>query len=152
MSDVKQFQNEHRFLSNFAYVDVVFEGVTYRSVEAAYQAAKTLDPELRKPFMYAMSYQAKRMGKLLDVRPDWDDVKESIMCDLLRQKFYNNPYHKNGLLATGDGYLEEGNVWGDRYWGVDLQTGEGENRLGKILMEIRSELETIKFNEQGYVK
>ena len=41
------------------------------------------------------------------------------------------------LLATGDAVLQQGNTWGDRYWGKDLRTGEGENHLGRLLMERR---------------
>lgn len=149
MSTVKQFKNEYRFLSNFAYVDVEFEGVIYRSVESAYQAAKTLNVVDREPFKYALSYQSKRMGAKLDIRKDWKAVKDEIMYNLVRQKFFNNPYYTKALLATEDLYLEEGNVWGDTYWGINLETGEGENRLGKILMNVRSELETIKLKEQG---
>ena len=41
------------------------------------------------------------------------------------------------LLDTGNAELQEGNNWGDRYWGVDLKTGYGENRLGRIIMKVR---------------
>lgn len=40
------------------------------------------------------------------------------------------------LMATGNKYLEERNWWGDLYWGRDKE-GNGENMLGKLLMEIR---------------
>ena len=56
----------------------------------------------------------------------------------VRYKFAHHPELKEKLLATGDAYLEEGNTWGDRIWGV--YQGQGENRLGKILMKIRKEL------------
>jgi len=61
------------------------------------------------------------------------------MEKLVRIKF-QNPEMREKLLATGDVEIEEGNTWGDTFWGVDLETGEGENRMGKILMKIRSEL------------
>lgn len=44
------------------------------------------------------------------------------------------------LIATGDAILREGNHWGDRFWGVDARTGEGENHLGRLLMELRAEI------------
>lgn len=58
------------------------------------------------------------------------------MLSLVRGKF-QWPNLQEKLLATGDAYLEEGNTWGDRIWGtVD---GQGENRLGQILMQVREE-------------
>ncbi|MFI4989146.1 MAG: TauD/TfdA family dioxygenase, partial [Alphaproteobacteria bacterium] len=55
---------------------------------------------------------------------------------------------KAKLLATGSGLIEEGNSWGDLYWGIALEdkphlgikAGQGQNRLGKILMQVRGEL------------
>ena len=60
------------------------------------------------------------------------------MYEIVLAKFTQNPDLKEKLLATGDESLEEGNTWGDTIWGtVD---GVGENRLGKILMRVRDEL------------
>jgi predicted NAD-dependent protein-ADP-ribosyltransferase YbiA (DUF1768 family) len=61
------------------------------------------------------------------------------MEDLVRQKF-SNPALATRLLKTGEAVLEEGNTWGDRFWGVDARTGEGENHLGLILMRVRKDL------------
>jgi predicted NAD-dependent protein-ADP-ribosyltransferase YbiA (DUF1768 family) len=33
-------------------------------------------------------------------------------------------------------------TWGDKFWGVDLETGEGENNLGILLMELREMLKS----------
>jgi len=59
------------------------------------------------------------------------------MAEGLRQKF-SDPDLRNRLLATGDAELVEGTTWGDVTWGIDLNTGEGENHLGKLLMELRT--------------
>ena len=77
------------------------------------------------------------MGRHLPLRPDWEDVKLSVMEGLLRQKFREEPF-KSQLKATGDAQLVEGNYWGDVYWGVCR--GQGENHLGKLLMKIRGEI------------
>ena len=55
-------------------------------------------------------------------------------------KFTQNVELKELLLETGDSELIEGNTWGDREWGVDLKTNEGQNKLGKILMKVRESL------------
>ena len=79
---------------------------------------------------------AKRMGRKIAIRNDWEAVKEKVMLSVVRAKF-EDAYLRRLLTATGTAALIEGNEWGDRFWGVCR--GEGENRLGKILMKVRSE-------------
>lgn len=136
-NQIKGFQNEYRWLSNFVYVKIHFEGLDYASVEHAYAAAKTLDPKKRVLIsMAANAAEAKRMGRKLH-RDDWDDVRESHMMEFLIQKF-TTPKFMKLLLDTGDAYIEETNHWGDTFWGVC--NGVGENRLGKMIMQIRQDL------------
>jgi N-glycosidase YbiA len=130
---------KHRFLSNFWAARVEFEGVVYPSVEHAYQAAKTIDSEARKPFAASglLAKDAKRLGKTLVVRRSWEKAKVCVMLALLRQKFAAEPL-KTMLLATGDEQIVEANTWGDVFWGQC--NGVGENTLGKLLMRVRAEL------------
>ena len=138
LDKVEGFFEHFRFLSNFMYVDVTLDGLAYMSTEHAYQAAKTLVPEEREKIRAAKSSgAAKKFGKSVTKRDDWDEVKESIMLDLLRQKFAQDPYRQL-LLATGEALLEETNFWGDTYWGVCKDIGQ--NRLGVLLMQVRNEL------------
>jgi len=132
---IDSFSVEHRFLSNFWPAKVKLDGIEYQTVEHAYQAAKTLDPFLRKPFESIEPGRAKRLGKRLKMRPDWKQVKIPIMKDLLLQKFAD-PELKQLLLSTGDELLIEGNTWGDTFWGICRS--EGSNYLGQILMGIRA--------------
>jgi len=145
------FFGEYRWLSNFWYAEVTLDGETYSSTEHAYQAAKTLDETLRRQFRFKIRYEgiepsettptcgeAKKMGSKLELRSDWEDIKVSVMTDLVRQKFTNNFDLKQKLLDTGDLYLEETNHWGDVFWGVCK--GKGQNVLGNLLMQIRTEL------------
>ena len=144
---IKEFQGEYRWLSNFWSsvehpVIVEYEGKTYETVEKAYQAAKTENLELRDQISRLDSPgKAKRFyrDRKGDIRSDWNDINVEIMEDLTRQKF-SEDYYKRKLLATGDEEIQEGNYWGDSHWGVDLKTGRGENRLGKIIMKVREEL------------
>lgn len=62
------------------------------------------------------------------------------MESIVRAKFSQHPDLAEKLVSTGDMHLEEGNWWGDVFWGVDKKTGEGENHLGIILMRLRDEL------------
>ena len=89
-------------------------------------------------FSQASPSEAKAAGRKIDLRSDWEEVKDKVMYEIVLAKFTQNPDLKKKLLATGDEHLEEGNTWGDTIWGtVD---GVGENRLGKILMRVRDEL------------
>ena len=135
---IAEFQGEYRFLSNFWPAEVVYEGITYPTAEHAYQAAKTLDIEQRKKISALPTpAEAKTAGRALKLRDDWETAKFTVMEDVVRYKFTHHAELRAKLLATGDLLLEEGNTWGDRVWGV--YQGQGENRLGKILMKIRQD-------------
>lgn len=138
---IKQFQNEYRWLSNFAPVEVELEGVTYPSVEHAYMSAKS-DSKEWKEFCANTANTAgtvKKASRNITLVENWDSIKLDVMKALLQQKFSKNPY-KNLLRQTGDVHIQEGNSWNDKFWGVCLKTNTGENHLGKIIMDIRSSL------------
>ncbi|MEK6642755.1 MAG: NADAR family protein [Planctomycetota bacterium] len=136
---IAEFQGQYRFLSNFWPAEVVHEGITYPSAEHAYQAAKTLDmAERRRIASIPDPGDAKREGRKLTLRPDWETAKFRAMEECVRDKFTRHSDLARKLLDTGEAELIEGNTWGDRVWGV--YQGQGENRLGKILMKVRGEL------------
>jgi ribA/ribD-fused uncharacterized protein len=173
---IDQFHYEYDWASNFYPVTVTMDGVAYASVEHAYQAAKTLDIEKRWIFTLEVNprlhaAQAKKLGRKLELRPDWDTgAKDAIMRDLVMQKFAIADVLKKKLLDTGDAYLEEGNWWHDTYWGVchgkmdgrtckhinehlvidenaevvtDAHLHIGQNKLGLLLMDIRQTLKSL---------
>lgn len=135
---IDSFFANYRFLSNFEPCTVVYDGMTYKCSEAAYQAAKTTDVSLRIAFTTMNGSKAKYAGQKLPIRADWNDVKVDVMYEIVKDKFSRNPELKAKLLSTGTLQLIEGNYWGDKFWGVC--NGEGENHLGKILMRVRREL------------
>ena len=134
---INSFSGDHRFLSNFYPVEVVLDGVTYPTVENAYQAAKTLNLEKRKEFIGVTPGFAKRLGQRLELRPDWSGVKLNIMKQLNEQK-YMRPDLRKKLCDTYPQVLIEGNTWGDTFWGVC--EGKGSNHLGQILMAVRLQI------------
>jgi len=138
---IKEFKYEYRWLSNFVPCNIELDGQMYKSVEHAYQSAKSEDDLNWKEFcvLETSSAEVKRQAKLIILRKDWDIVKENIMMDCLRQKFSQEPY-KQLLLDTKNEQIQEGNWWGDDYWGVSLKTGQGQNKLGKMIMKIRQEI------------
>lgn len=148
------FRNkQYGFLSNFQNFDtpmkkvIEIEGIKhniyFRSSEAFYMAMKTTDPTIRLEIANAKNgAEAKQLGKTVILREDWEDIKEYVMLYALRYKFsLANPSLREKLIATKDSYLQEGNWWNDKYWGVCLKTGEGKNRLGYLLMQVRREIQ-----------
>jgi ribA/ribD-fused uncharacterized protein len=147
--EINRFAGPWAFLSNFYACPVNYEMVVYPSVEHAYQAAKTLDLELRKKLTEptVTAGQAKRYGARLtkrgQQRVDWFEVNLAIMKELLVQKF-SRSILKRKLLSTFGAQLVEGNDWCDNFFGVcsciPCQEAkiEGQNQLGKLLMEVRT--------------
>jgi ribA/ribD-fused uncharacterized protein len=135
---IRSFEAEpHRFLSNFWPAKIVLDGEAYPTVEHAYQAAKSFDPESRELIRGLLKPAwAKRAGRRLKARSDWDVAKVDVMRTLLEQKFAPGSDLAANLDHTGDALLEEGNYWGDVFWGVC--DGVGKNTLGLLLMEIRA--------------
>jgi ribA/ribD-fused uncharacterized protein len=136
--NITEFSGDYRWLSNFWPTPIIMDGVKYRSVECAYQAAKSTDPNYRQKFVNIKSGDAKRLGKEATCRSDWVIVKVSIMHKLVTQKFNTNDTLRQHLLDTNDVDIIEGNTWGDTFWGVC--DGKGDNKLGKIIMSVRDVL------------
>lgn len=135
---IDSFRGEYYFLSNFFSAPVTYNGLTFLNNEAAFQAQKCISPSDRKKFETLDPSSAKRMGRHVALRNDWESVKINIMRDIVYAKFTQNPDLAEKLLATGGEILVEGNTWGDRIWGkVD---GVGRNLLGEILMETREKI------------
>lgn len=132
---IDRFDGQYRFLSNFYEAPLMFRGLVFENAEAAFHSQKC--PRRAKEFQGLTASQAKRLGRQVEMRPDWDKVRDQVMYEVVFEKFSQNLEIRELLKATGEAELIEGNTWNDRYWGVC--NGIGQNRLGKILMRIRSE-------------
>jgi ribA/ribD-fused uncharacterized protein len=146
------------FLSNYFDAPVTIDGETWRSVEYYYQAQKSHDPAYRDAIRAATSSDhAKGIGsdptrsrksrkrswfngRLELLRADWHEVKLAIMERAVRAKFSQNPDLRALLLATGSAEIVEDSTH-DPLWGLG-RNGQGENRLGRLLMQVREELRT----------
>lgn len=139
---ITEFKGDHNWLSNFVDVSIKLEGIGYRSVEHAYMSAKSDNPEWKRicanPIFNAV--EIKKAGRKVDLVPDWEERKMEVMRNCLWQKFNTEPF-RSLLISTGNTEIQEGNWWNDKFWGVCLKTGKGENNLGKMIMQIRSNLE-----------
>ncbi len=141
---IEQFKEEYRFLSNFWFFEkpMLYDEMYFKTSEHFYMAMKTLDKSLRQQVADTQNGgSAKELGRKLELREDWEQIKFDVMLYALRYKFSKyNPTLRKQLLDTGAQYLQEGNWWNDKTWGVCLKTGEGENNLGKLLMQVRDEI------------
>jgi hypothetical protein len=126
------------YLNNFCKAKMKVFGKIWETVEHAYQSQKTLIPgEVLKIWAAKTPREARNIGQLVQMRPDWDDIKDDVMYDCVWAKFSQNSDLKQQLLDTGDQELEDSKI--DPYWGCGAD-GKDHNILGNILMEVRKEL------------
>ncbi|MDR0901252.1 MAG: esterase-like activity of phytase family protein [Opitutaceae bacterium] len=132
------FAGEYRWLSNYFPCPVTYEGRAYGSTEAAYHASKFPESE-RDEFTKLDPDASKKLSrkKPFDTAA-WNARKVRVMREITWAKYTQHPELAAKLLATGERELEETNWWGDRFWGV--AQGEGQNMLGRILMDARDRL------------
>ena len=157
---IDKFDGRWRFLSNFYPVKITHKGIVFPSVEHYYVSMKIDGPQHinvngklillgvndAREFVASITTpgQVKRLGRTLDIRKDWDEVKFDIMLWGVRQKFKDQEL-QGMLLSTKEEELIEGTTWHDQYWGVctcPKHRGEGLNNLGKILMLVRDEVKS----------
>ena len=135
------FDGAERWLSNFVGCSIDYQGRNFPSVEHAYQSMKQDSETWRQKCAdYTITSAAiKKMAQEIDKRPDWNRIKLSVMRECVKLKFLQEPF-RTRLIETGNMEIIEGNWWHDTFWGVDKDTMEGSNNLGKLIMEVRSSL------------
>jgi len=134
---ITRFKGEYDYLSNRYPCRIVWEGLEYRSAEAAFQASKCKDEKERKVFAGCSMDKAVLKGKDLTPYPGWEEAQISIMESILQAKFGQNPTLMLKLAETGNHVLLNGNNKQETFWGIDLYSWIGENHLGRIIMNIR---------------
>ena len=146
MADIHIFGYESK--PNFEFANAALHGFTEEGVEwltvehyvHAHQFLGEKHAELREKIR-----KAPRPRKVVllaqanarHVRPDWHEVRDEIMLRALRLKFAD-PDLARKLLNTGNIALAFDDNR-EKYWSIGLR-GEGQNRLGNLLMQVRDEL------------
>jgi len=136
---IDQFDGEYRFLSNFYPCKINVFGLSFDNAEAAFQSQKCV--YRASEFEHLSASLAKRLGRTVDLRSDWESRKDLIMVQCVFAKFAQHKTLLKLLLNTNHAPLIEGNNWGDYYWGSC--NGVGENKLGKILVATREYFRTV---------
>jgi N-glycosidase YbiA len=117
------------------------EPTAYATVEHYFQACKATDAVAHDRVRTAPTpKEAKRRGRAVALRHDWEDVKRDVMLTALRAKF-QDPALRELLLATGTRTIGEDSPY-DHEWGIRDRRGGygGQNLLGQALMRVRAEL------------
>ena len=143
MDDTIRFISDritYGWMSNFEHAPFTFNGYEWPTVEHAFQAAKNfyMDPACTEIREAKTPGEAKRLGRNVALRPDWEEVKVPFMASIVLAKFCSNPELALRLSDTGDAPIEEDAKW-DKFWGTGKvgPGGTGENNMGKILMSTR---------------
>ncbi|OWT32779.1 swarming motility protein YbiA [Methanobrevibacter sp. 87.7] len=137
-NEINEFIGKYHFLSNFYECNVEYGGIIYNNSEAAFQAQKASDDEIKIIFSNLTPSLAKKLGRNIRLRHDWREIRDDVMYEVCMAKFKQNDDLRKLLIDTGDAVLIEGNTWRDGYWGV--YKGKGKNKLGLTLMKVRREL------------
>lgn len=147
---INSFSGDFDFLSNFYPCSIEYDGLLYPSVEHFYVPMKSNSEqnidnitysniEFRKLIIFKTASSAKRLGRKISIRNDWDNIKDNIMYFALKEKFKDKSLLEK-LKITEEYELIEGNYWHDNYWGscyCERCCFNGKNKLGKMLMSIR---------------
>ena len=138
-----EYSDYDKYFSNFAPSLITYDGDEYPTVEHAYQAQKaTLDIVKKLIGEQSTPGRAKRMGRTINKRIDWAEIKYDVMVGCLREKFKIEEYREI-LLGTGDEEIvEDASEWDDQTWGRG-KYGNGKNLLGKALMQVREEINGV---------
>ena len=147
IGDITYFRREFKFLCNFYKTECIYDDIKFDYTENAYQTAKIKNKEDRLKYQHSLPYNCKKIGNKIKIDIDeWNKNKVEIMSKCIKSKFDLNNLIMIKLLMTYGIELIEGNTWNDKFWGkekldkkiIDGKLGEGENMMGKILMNYRN--------------
>lgn len=143
------FTGKWRLLDNFAAIPTLYNGITYKTSEHAFAAAKAATKQWHDRIANAPDPNvAKMLGRRCKIRDDWDEIKFQVMYEIVRSKMRHSAPARALLRHTGVRRIYEGNSWHDQVWGVTNHqnlyqpgfTATGQNGLGEILMMVRREI------------
>ena len=138
---ITSFKDDYEFLSNFYPCKITIAGYTFPSVENAYQAMKCANPNDYAQFVNIGPAEAKKLGRKVQLRSDWEQIKYNVMRQLLDLKFQDKVLLKM-LQDTAPESIIEGNYWHDNYWGMckcdKCKDKIKYNHLGELLQRKRN--------------
>lgn len=143
---IAYYEDEYYMLSNFSSHAIEYLGVLYMTPEHAYQAAKFNDQEVKDKVRNARSsFRCKAVARQYEKEfqvSNWNDIRISVMEDILRAKVSQHEDVKEALLKTGNAQIVE-NSPVDYFWGCGADN-TGQNEVGKAWVRVREELKSKK--------
>lgn len=124
------FRNEYFYLSNMYPAPCKDSlGYTYKCAEAFFQACKCKDTKDRAQFTNLNGYEAKKLGRRIEIVDNWNEVRDGFMLLALFAKFTQNMELGNKLVSLVQSGLEikEDNTW---------NKGKSKNKLGELLTKV----------------
>lgn len=142
--NMKSVDTSVRFLSNMYPSPIVvnFNGqeLLFPTAEHYYQAFKCQNfADVERILSNPNPYDARTTGRARTTQlvQSWNDKKLDAMRQAVFLKFLQNKDLQEQLLATGGTFLVHESPW-DKFWGMCPNSFQGQNRLGHMLMAIRS--------------
>lgn len=141
------FSDAAGVLCNWSAHGVTIWGQYFQTVEHAYHYCKFQDvssvtaeqiKQAASPYIAMKIAQKNKSYR----RSDWENIKVATMREITRAKYRQHDDARQILLDTGDRLLVENSPW-DYFWGCGAD-GNGQNIMGKILMEVRQELRSFE--------
>ncbi|EFM09169.1 conserved hypothetical protein [Paenibacillus curdlanolyticus YK9] len=142
MTQIKFYETNKPYgcFSNFSKHPIELNNKRWATVEHYFQAMKfentSFEEEirlLRTPMEAAIAGRDRNKP----LRKDWEEMKEIIMRRAIEAKCEQHESVRDILVSTGNCLLIE-HTKNDSYW-ADGGDGSGQNKLGQLLMEVRSE-------------
>jgi ribA/ribD-fused uncharacterized protein len=139
------FDENYSYLSSFSAISFEVWGNRFPTAEHAYQAGKAIgQSDWFEDIRDADSVkEAKKLGYQIELPAQWDQIKDRCMVEIVTAKFGQNPDAQRRLIETAPTPIVALNSWDDTYWGADIDTGRGRNKLGHILMGVRGTFSRI---------
>ena len=81
---INRFRGEYFFLSNGFESPVTYNEITYGSVEAAYNAQKSLDKNEWIKFSQLKPKEARIYGQQVSIRENWNKMRDRYMLIMVR--------------------------------------------------------------------
>ena len=127
---------EYSCFSNSSLYGFELDGYWWKTSEHFFQAQKCVGTPFYHQIRLAFdARQAFHLGRSCPLRTDWKEVRIMEMKRGILKKFETNQDIRGLLLSTKNELIVE-NYPKDSFWGCGLH-GQGENQLGKILVEVR---------------
>lgn len=119
----------------------MLDGHRWLTAEHYYQAMKYPGRERAVAIRTATTAaQARKLGRgwLKRPRPDWQKIRPVAMTRAIYTQCHTWPEFAEALLSTGEQPIVEVSLY-DYFWGIGRDQ-RGENRYGKLLMDVRAKL------------